>query len=75
MALKTEKLFEAMAPHLASVGKDVVARIGAVYHFEILSAPGAEAVWFTVDLKNGNGSIGKGKQGTAEEDCSTKQWH
>ena len=66
MALKSEKLFETMTPHLANVGKDLVAKIGAVFHFEILSAPGAEPVWFTVDLKTGNGSIAKGKVGSAD---------
>ena len=66
MVLKSEKLFESMAPHLATTGKDLVAKIGAVFHFEILSAPGAEGVWFTVDLKNGNGSIAKGKVGTSD---------
>ncbi|OMJ81189.1 hypothetical protein SteCoe_18364 [Stentor coeruleus] len=66
MALKSEKLFDSMTPHLATVGKDLVAKIGAVFHFEILSAPGANPAWFTVDLKNGNGAIAKGKQGTAD---------
>lgn len=66
MALKSEKLFESMAPHLASVGKDLVAKIQAVFHFEILPGPGKEGVWFTVDLKNGNGAIAKGKNGTAD---------
>jgi putative sterol carrier protein len=66
MALKSEKLFETMAPHLAATGKELVAKIQAVFHFEITSAPGAEPVWFTVDLKNGNGSITKGKVGTSD---------
>jgi len=66
MALKSEKLFEAMAPHLESVGKDLVAKIQAIFHFEILPAPGGQGVWFTVDLKNGNGAIAKGKNGTAD---------
>jgi alkyl sulfatase BDS1-like metallo-beta-lactamase superfamily hydrolase len=66
MALKSEKLFESMAPHLATAGKDLVARIQAIFHFEVLSAPGAEPAWFSVDLKNGNGSIAKGKVGTAD---------
>lgn len=66
MALKSEKLFEDMAPHLATHGADLVKKIAAVYHFEIIPAPGADPVGFTVDLKNGNGSIAKGKVGTAD---------
>mmetsp|Transcript_577 Transcript_577/g.951 ORF Transcript_577/g.951 Transcript_577/m.951 type:complete len:119 (-) Transcript_577:55-411(-) len=66
MSLKSDKLFEAMAPHFETMGADLVKRIGAVYHFEVLPAPGKEGVWFTVDLKNGNGKIAKGKEGTAD---------
>jgi alkyl sulfatase BDS1-like metallo-beta-lactamase superfamily hydrolase len=66
MALKSEKLFESMIPHLQTSGKELVEKIGAVFFFEILPAPGAESVWFTVDLKNGNGALAKGKQGTAD---------
>ena len=66
MALKSEKLFEAMAPHLQTAGADLVKKIGAVYHFEIIPGSGGENVWFTVDLKNGNGAISKGKEGTAD---------
>ena len=66
MALKSEKLFESMVPHLASTGKDLVAKIKAVFHFEVLPAAGAQGVWFTVDLKNGNGAISKGQNGKAD---------
>lgn len=66
MVVKSEKLFEAMAPHLKATGAELVKRIGAVFHFEITTPGSSESVWFTVDLKNGNGSIAKGKQGTAD---------
>ncbi|CAG9313599.1 unnamed protein product [Blepharisma stoltei] len=66
MALKSEKLFSEMAPILQTNGADLVKKIGAVYHFEILPAPGAEPVVFTIDLKNGSGSFAKGRVGTAD---------
>ncbi|CAG9316947.1 unnamed protein product [Blepharisma stoltei] len=66
MALKSEKLFNEMAPILQTTGADLVKKIGAIYHFEILAAPGAEPVVFTIDLKNGNGSFAKGRVGTAD---------
>lgn len=66
MALKAEKLFDEMIPLLQTQGADLVKKIAAVYHFEILATPGAEPVSFTVDLKNGNGAIAKGKVGTAD---------
>ena len=61
MALKSDKLFEAMAPHLQNQGAALVQKIGAVFHFDITPDAG-EAVVYTVDLKNGNGGISKGKQ-------------
>eukprot|EP00358_Blepharisma_japonicum_P006805 CAMPEP_0202941474 /NCGR_PEP_ID=MMETSP1395-20130829/1599_1 /ASSEMBLY_ACC=CAM_ASM_000871 /TAXON_ID=5961 /ORGANISM="Blepharisma japonicum, Strain Stock R1072" /LENGTH=118 /DNA_ID=CAMNT_0049636727 /DNA_START=715 /DNA_END=1071 /DNA_ORIENTATION=- len=66
MALKSEKLLNEMAPLLQTNGADLVKRIAAVYHFEILPAPGAEPVVYTIDLKNGNGSVTKGRVGSAD---------
>lgn len=64
--LKTEVLFEGMESHLKETGPALVKKIGAIYHLEILPAPGAEAVVFTVDLKNGTGSLTKGRVGNAD---------
>lgn len=38
-------------------------KVGFVYHFEIAPAKGKEPVVWTVDLKNGNGSIKQAKEG------------
>jgi hypothetical protein len=55
MSLKSEELFNKMAPMLASHGKDLVAKVGAVFHFEIKKEKDGEVQLFTLDLKNGNG--------------------
>lgn len=56
MTIKSADLFERMIPALANHGKDVVAKVGAVFLFEIKPAKDQEAVCYTVDLKNGNGN-------------------
>ena len=53
--LKSAELFEKMGPALAQHGKDVVAKVGAVFLFEIKANKDSPAELFTVDLKNGNG--------------------
>ena len=57
-----------MAPLLETNGKDFVKKVGAVFHFEIKANKTAQPVFFTVDLKNGNGSFANGKVGKA--DCT-----
>lgn len=57
MSLKTAKAFEVMGPYLKQHGGDAVKKVGYVYHFEITPAKGKPGQWWTVDLKNGNGSI------------------
>ena len=64
--LKSEALFADMAPHLEANGADLVKKVGAVFHFEVSAAKDQPATAFTVDLKNGNGAIKKGKEGTAD---------
>jgi len=66
MALKVASAFDKMAPFLKEKGAEVVKKIGAVYHFEIAAAKGQEPVFWTVDLKNGNGSIKNAKEGKAD---------
>ena len=55
MTIKSADLFERMNPALEKYGKDIVAKVGAVYLFEIKPSKDAEAVYYTIDLKNGNG--------------------
>ena len=66
MPLKTAVLFDKMKPHLQTSGAAAVKKVGAVFHFEIAESKGREPVVWTVDLKNGNGSIAEGKQGKAD---------
>lgn len=55
MSLKSEALFEKMAPLLKDHGADLVKKVGASYHFEIKKDKDSEGQWFSLDLKNGNG--------------------
>jgi len=66
MSLKTAVLFDKMKPLLATSGAEAVKKVNSVYQFEIAGAKGKEPVVWTVDLKNGNGSIQEGKQGKAD---------
>ena len=66
MSLKTAALFDKLKPHLATNGADAVQKIKAIYHFEIAEAKGKEPLTWTVDLKNGNGSIKEGKHDKAD---------
>ena len=63
MAMKIESVFDKIAPFLEKSGADVVKKVGYVYHFEISPAKGKPAQVWTLDLKNGNGSLAKGKNG------------
>ncbi len=55
MTIKSAELFEKMGPALEKHGKDIVPKIQAVYLFEIRPAKDKEPVYYTIDLKNGNG--------------------
>ena len=57
-----------MIPILASKGADIVKQVGCVYHFEISVKKGDAPEIISVDLKNGNGKITIGKEGTP--DCT-----
>ena len=56
MTLKSEALINSMAPLLKDNGKEIVAKVGAIYMFEISKAAGEEPQYWTIDLKNGNGT-------------------
>lgn len=66
MALKVASAFEKMTPYLKEKGAEVVKKVGYVYHFEIAPAKGQEPVVWTVDLKNGTGSIKNSREGKAD---------
>ena len=66
MGLKSVEMFEKMAPMMATHGAAIVAKVGAVYHFEFRAKKGDEPMYVTVDLKNDNGNITVGKVGKAD---------
>lgn len=66
MPLKVAAAFEKMAPFLKEGGAAVCKKVGFVYHFEIAAAKGQPAEVWTVDLKNGSGSIKASKEGKAD---------
>ena len=66
MALKVATAFDKMIPHLTASGAEVVKKVGFIYHFEIAAKKGDEPVYWTVDLKNGSGSIKNSKEGKAD---------
>ena len=66
MSLKSTEIFKKIAPQLESQGAAVVAKVGAVYHFELRANKQAQPEVITVDLKNGNGKITFGKEGKAD---------
>ena len=57
MTIKSADLFEKMIPALEKHGKDIVAKVGAVFLFEIKPSKEAAPVLYTIDLKNGNGIL------------------
>ena len=61
MGLEAAAIFQKMAPILAKAGPETVAKVLAVYAFEIRAKKGDKPAVFTVDLKNGGGAIAEGK--------------
>ena len=55
MTIKSADLFEKMTPLLEKSGADIVKKVGAVFLFEIRATKESEPVFYTIDLKNGNG--------------------
>ena len=66
MTLKSVEIFKKIQPLLADQGAGVVAKVGAVYHFELREKKADAPTVITVDLKNGNGSIDFEKKGKAD---------
>ena len=52
-----------MVPILEKSGKQIVAKVGCVYHFELRQKKGTPATIISLDLKNGNGKMTIGKEG------------
>ena len=57
-----------MVPILEKNGKEIVDKVGCVYHFELRKAKGDKPTFVTVDLKNGNGKVSFEKEG--KPDCT-----
>ena len=55
-----------MNAQLPTVGKDLVAKCGSVYFWEIKEKKGSQSEFWTLDLTSGNGKITKGKEGKAD---------
>ena len=66
MPLKVEALFDKFAPLIKTEGPKLVSKVGHVYHFEIAPAKNETPTVWTIDLKNGSGSIKKAKEGTPD---------
>ena len=61
MPLQSASLFDKMNAGMEKYGAEVVKKVGYVYAFELREKKGGPATTFTVDLKNGNGSVKEGK--------------
>lgn len=61
--LKADEIFGMMYTYLAQgLGKDLPAKIAAIYGFEITKTKGGKVeVVYEIDLKNGQGNVKKGK--------------
>ena len=66
MSLKSADLFKRMDAMMPTHGKAIVDKLQAVYLFEVRAKKGQKPTHFTVDLKNGNGSVKVGKHGKAD---------
>ena len=66
MPFGAEAVFDKLNAQLPTHGKDIVAKVGAVYLWELREKKGEAPEYWTVDLKNGNGKITKGKEGKAD---------
>ena len=61
MALKADKLFDMMQPHLDKNGAEMVKKLGFVYAFEVFKKKGDKPKVWTINLKEGNGSLTEGR--------------
>lgn len=54
---KSAEIFKKMNAGLETHGKAIVDKIQAVFLFEIRTTKDAQPVFYTIDLKNGNGKL------------------
>ena len=64
--MKIGAILDKVKPFMATQGAEAVKKVGHVYHLEVAPAKGKPATIWTIDLKNGNGSIKEGKEGKAD---------
>ncbi|TNV86005.1 hypothetical protein FGO68_gene4596 [Halteria grandinella] len=64
--LKSAALFERMEALLKNHGADIAKKVQCVFLFEIKPAKNQAPVYFTLDLKNGEGRIMRGKVGQVD---------
>ena len=65
--LKSTPIFQLMNEHLKTDGADIVKKCSAIYNFEISEKKkGPVVVTWTIDLKNGTGSVKQGKASNAD---------
>lgn len=57
MPLKSQAIFDKIGAGLAEHGKGIVAKVGAIFHFEIAAVKGETPEIFTLNLKEGNGKF------------------
>ena len=66
-SLKSSPIFEHMNEYLKTNGAEIVKKCNAIYNFEITEKKkGPVTVTWTIDLKNGTGSIKQGKAANAD---------
>ena len=66
--LKADEIFGMMFTYLAQGnGKDLIGKVNAIYAFEITKTKGGKPeATFEIDLKNGQGTVKKGKPAAAD---------
>ena len=66
--LKADDIFGMMYTYLSQgLGKDVVPKVAAIFSFEITKTKGGKVeVIYEIDLKNGQGTVKKGKPAAAD---------
>ena len=61
MALKADSMFALMKPHLEKNGEEYVKKLGFVYCFEVYKKKGDKPKSWTINLKEGKGSMHEGR--------------
>jgi (3R)-3-hydroxyacyl-CoA dehydrogenase / 3a,7a,12a-trihydroxy-5b-cholest-24-enoyl-CoA hydratase / enoyl-CoA hydratase 2 len=66
--LTADEIFGMMYTYLSQgLGKDLITKVAAIYSFEITKTKGGKVeATYEIDLKNGQGTVKKGKPATAD---------